>query len=170
MRIPLGLRSDRRCLGESRPSAVRSDGGQHSSSQWPFSCSEAQTNRFLERLYPLTPGRFGRDGLLHGGSPDAQGAADLLCPVLHPLGDSPGEPGRIHLLSQYLPECFNLRVSADKIIRLGGEIRLWYHGGRSISADWDRSDKQDSHLSLLSLWSQEVQIHPWSDLCGWAAR
>jgi len=26
----------------------------------------------------------------------AQGVADLLCAVLHPLGDSPGEPGRIH--------------------------------------------------------------------------
>jgi len=60
-------------LANSRPSAVRSDGGQHSSSSWPFSRSEAQANRFVERLYPLTPGRFGRDGLLHGGSPDAQG-------------------------------------------------------------------------------------------------
>ena len=61
-----------------------------------LSRSEAQANRFVERLYPLTPGRFGRDGLLHGGSPDAQGVAELLCAVLHPLGDSPGEPGRIH--------------------------------------------------------------------------
>ncbi len=50
----------------------------------------------MERLYSLTPGRFGRDGLLHGGSPDAQGVADLLCAVLHPLGDSPGELGGIH--------------------------------------------------------------------------
>ena len=59
--------------GEPRPSAVRSDGGQHSSSSWPCSRSEAQANRFVERLYSLTPGHFGRDGLLHGGSPDAQG-------------------------------------------------------------------------------------------------
>jgi len=42
------------------------------------------------------PGRFGRNGLLYGGSPDAQEVADLLCAFLHPLGDSPGEPGRIH--------------------------------------------------------------------------
>ena len=41
-------------------------------------------------------GRFGRDGLLHDGSPDAQGAADLLCAFLHSLGDSPSEPGGIH--------------------------------------------------------------------------
>src|SRR6516162_836170 len=60
------------CFGESRPSAVGSDGGQPSSSPWPFSRSEAQANRFVERLYPLTPGRFGRDGLVHGGGPDAQ--------------------------------------------------------------------------------------------------
>ena len=50
----------------------------------------------MERLYSLTPGRFGRDGLLHGGSPDAQRVDDVLCAVLHPLGDSPGELGRIH--------------------------------------------------------------------------
>jgi len=50
----------------------------------------------VERLYPLTAGRFGRDGLLHDRSPDAQGLADVLCAVLHSLGDSPGEPGRIH--------------------------------------------------------------------------
>lgn len=36
-----------------------------------------------------------RDGLLHGGSPDAQGVADLLRAFLHSLGESPSEPGRI---------------------------------------------------------------------------
>ena len=82
-----------------RPSAVGSDGGQPSSSPWPFSCSEAQARRFMERLYPLTPGRFGGNGLLHGGSPDAQRVADLLCAVLHSFGDSPSEPGRIHAVS-----------------------------------------------------------------------
>ena len=50
----------------------------------------------MERLYPLTAGRFGRDGLLHDRSPDAQGLADVLCAFLDPLGDSPGELGRIH--------------------------------------------------------------------------
>ena len=61
-----------------------------------FSSTEAQAIRFVERLYSLTPERFGGDGLLHGASPDAQGVADLLCAVLHPLGDSPGELGGIH--------------------------------------------------------------------------
>src|SRR5260370_29582034 len=50
----------------------------------------------MEELYPLTPGRFGWNGLLHDGSPNAKGVDDLLCAVLHPLGDSPGESGRIH--------------------------------------------------------------------------
>src|SRR6266702_2020046 len=45
---------------------------------------------------PRTPGRFGGHGLLHDGSPNAQRVEDLLCAVLHPLGDSPGESGRIH--------------------------------------------------------------------------
>src|SRR5207302_9483146 len=65
---------------------------------WAFSGSEAQENRFVERLYPLTPGHVGRDGLLHGGSPDAQCVADLLCAFLHSLGDSSREPGRIHAI------------------------------------------------------------------------
>src|SRR5258708_27200059 len=50
----------------------------------------------MEELYPLTPGRFGWNGLLHDGSPNAQGVDDLLCAVLHPLGESPSECGRIH--------------------------------------------------------------------------
>src|SRR6516162_1692691 len=92
----LGLRSDRRCLGKSRPSSIGSDCGQRPPSPWPFSRSEAQANRFVERLYPLTPGRFDRDGLLHGGSSDAQRIADVLCAFLHSLGDSPSEPSGIH--------------------------------------------------------------------------
>src|SRR5262252_3645600 len=51
--------------------------------QVPFSGSEAQANRFVERLYSLTPGRFGRDGLVHGGSPDAQGPSGRT-PLLGP--------------------------------------------------------------------------------------
>jgi hypothetical protein len=39
---------------------VRSDGGQHSSSPWPFSRSEAQANRFVERLYPVWPKNWSR--------------------------------------------------------------------------------------------------------------
>src|SRR5690349_24805789 len=58
--------------------------------------SPAEEGNELERLYPFTPGRFGGHGLLHDGSPNAQGVDDLLCAVLHPLGDSPGESGRIH--------------------------------------------------------------------------
>ena len=50
----------------------------------------------MERLYPLTPGRLGGNGLLYGGSPDVPEIADLLCAVLHPLGDSPGKLGWIH--------------------------------------------------------------------------
>src|SRR5260370_27622722 len=50
----------------------------------------------MEELYSLTPGRFGGHGLLHDGSPDAQGVDDLLCAVLHPLGASQVESGRIH--------------------------------------------------------------------------
>src|SRR5438874_2718296 len=61
-----------------------------------FSSAEAKAIDLLEELYPRTPGRFGGDGLLHDGSPDAQGVDNLLCAVLHPLGDSPGESGRIH--------------------------------------------------------------------------
>jgi len=54
----------------------------------------------MEELYPRTPGRFGGHGLLHDGSPDAQGVDDLLCAVLHPLGDSPSETGRIHAVPE----------------------------------------------------------------------
>src|SRR5437879_2105236 len=43
-----------------------------------------------------SPGRLGGHGFLHDGSPDSQGVDDLLCAVLHPLGDSPSESGRIH--------------------------------------------------------------------------
>src|SRR5258706_14991736 len=50
----------------------------------------------MEELYPLTPGRFGWNGLLHDGSPNAQGVDDLLCAVLHPLGESQSDSGRIH--------------------------------------------------------------------------
>ena len=57
---------------------------------------KAQAGRFVERLYPFAPRSFGRDGLFHGGSPDAQRVADVLCAVLHSLGDSTGELGRIH--------------------------------------------------------------------------
>src|SRR6266436_9845090 len=89
-------RSDRRCLGKFRSSSIRPDGGQHFPSPRHFSSAEAKANDLLEELYPLTPGRFGGHGLLHDGSPDAQGVDDLLCAVLHPLGDSPSESGRIH--------------------------------------------------------------------------
>ena len=61
-----------------------------------FSSAEAKANGLMEGLYPLTPGRLGGHGLLHDGSPDAQRVDDLLCAVLHPLGDSPSETGRIH--------------------------------------------------------------------------
>ncbi len=61
-----------------------------------FSSAEAKAIDLMEELYPLTPGRLGGYGLLHDGSPDAQGVDDLLCAVLHPLGDSPSESGRIH--------------------------------------------------------------------------
>src|SRR6266705_568219 len=56
----------------------------------------SESNRSPGRAYPRTPGRFGGNGLLHDGSPNAQRVDDLLCAVLHPLGDSPGESGRIH--------------------------------------------------------------------------
>src|SRR5437016_4037461 len=92
----LGLRSDRRCLGKSRSSSIGSDGGQHFPSPRHFSSAEAKANDLLEELYPRTPGRFAGHGLLHDGSPDAQGVDDLPCAVLHPLGDSPRESGRIH--------------------------------------------------------------------------
>ena len=95
----LGLRSDRRCLGKPRPSSIGSDGGQRFPSPWDFSSAEAKAIGLLEELYPLTPGRLGGNGFLHGGSPNAQRVADLLCAVLHPLGDSSGELGRIHASS-----------------------------------------------------------------------
>src|ERR1700720_456707 len=50
----------------------------------------------MEELYPLTLGRFGGNGLFHDGSPNAQRVDDLLCAVLHSLGDSPSDTGRIH--------------------------------------------------------------------------
>src|SRR6202022_3935029 len=56
----------------------------------------SESNRSHGKLYPLTPGRFGGNGLLHDGSANAQKVDDLLCAVLHPLGESPGETGRIH--------------------------------------------------------------------------
>jgi len=91
-----GLRSDRRCLGKSRPSSIGSDSGQRPPSPRHFSRAEAKTIDLMEELYPRTPGRLGGHGLLHDGSPNAQRVDDLLCAVLHPLGDSPGELGRIH--------------------------------------------------------------------------
>src|SRR5437763_17213557 len=60
-----------------------------------FSSAEAKAIGLMEELYPRTPGRFGGEGLLHDGSPNAQGVDDLLCAVLHPLWASRGEAGRI---------------------------------------------------------------------------
>ena len=37
----------------------------------------------MERLYPLTPGLFGRHGLLHDGSPDAQGPTYYVLFFIH---------------------------------------------------------------------------------------
>src|SRR5215469_9325233 len=79
----LGLRSDRRCLSKYRPSSIGSDGGQRPPPPWHFSSAEAQANRFVERLYPLTPGRLGGYGLLHDGSSDAQGPSGRT-PLLGP--------------------------------------------------------------------------------------
>src|SRR5258707_6124440 len=92
----LGLRSDRRCLGKSRASSMRSDGGQRPPSPRHLSSAEAKAIDLMEELYPRTPGRFGGNGLLHDGSPNAQRVDDLLCAVLDPLGDSPGESGRVY--------------------------------------------------------------------------
>src|SRR6267378_3850022 len=92
----LGLRSDRRCPGKSRSSSIRTDGGQHPASPRHFSSAEAKAIDLMEELYQRTPGRFGGNGLFHDGSPNAQRTDDLLCAVLHPLGDSPSETGRIH--------------------------------------------------------------------------
>ena len=50
----------------------------------------------MEGFYPRTPGRFGGNGLLHDRSSNAQKVDHLLCAVLHPLRNSPGETGRIH--------------------------------------------------------------------------
>src|SRR6267143_2000164 len=88
--------TERVCLGKFRSSSIRSDGGQHLPPPRHFSSAEAKAFDLMEELYPLTPGRLGGCGLLHDGSPDAQGVDDLLCAVLHPLGDSPSESGRIH--------------------------------------------------------------------------
>src|SRR5258708_22643426 len=77
-------------------SSIRSDGGQRPRWPWHFSSAEAKAIGLMEELSPLTPERFGGNGFLHDGSPNAQRVDDLLCAVLHPLGDSPGETGRIH--------------------------------------------------------------------------
>jgi hypothetical protein len=61
-----------------------------------ISPAEAKAIDLLDGLYPRTPGRFGGDGFLHDGSPNARRVDDLLCAVLHPLGESPSETGRIH--------------------------------------------------------------------------
>src|SRR5215469_6760256 len=89
-------KSDRRCVSKSRPSSIGLDGGQRPPPPWYFSGAEAKAIRLMEELCPLTPGRLSGNGLLHDGSPNAQRVDYLLCAVLHPLGDSPGEPGRIH--------------------------------------------------------------------------
>jgi hypothetical protein len=70
--------------------------GQRPPSPRHFSSAEAQAIDLMEELYPLTPGRFGGHGLFHDGSANAQRVDDLLCAVLHPLGDSPSDTGRIH--------------------------------------------------------------------------
>ena len=75
---------------------IRSDGGQRPASSRHFSSDAAKANSLLEELYPRTLGRFGGNGLFHDGSPDAQRFDNLLCAVLHPLGESPSETGRIH--------------------------------------------------------------------------
>jgi len=80
----------------SRTSSIRSDGGQHPPSPRHFSSAEAKAIDLLEGLYPRTPERFGGDGFLHDESANAQRADDLLRAVLHPLGESPSETGRIH--------------------------------------------------------------------------
>ena len=50
-----------------------------------ISPAEAKAIDLLDGLYPRTPGRFGGNGLLHDGSPNAQRVDDLLCAVLHPV-------------------------------------------------------------------------------------
>src|SRR5260221_5916780 len=79
----LGLRSDRRCVGKSRASSIRSDGGQCPPSPRHLSSAEAKAIGLMEELSPLTPERFGGNGLLHDGSPNTQRVDDLLCAVLH---------------------------------------------------------------------------------------
>jgi len=91
-----GLRPDRRCLGKSRPSTIRSDRGQYPPSPRHFSSPGAKAIGLLDGLYPRAPGRFGGDGLLHDGSSNAQRVEDLLCAVPYPFGDSPSESGGIH--------------------------------------------------------------------------
>jgi hypothetical protein len=73
-----------------------SDSGQHTASPRHFSSAEAKANGLMEGLYLLTPGRLGENGLFHDGSPKTQRVDDLLCAVLHPLGDSPSAAGWIH--------------------------------------------------------------------------
>jgi hypothetical protein len=53
-----------------------------------FSSAEAKANGLMEELYPLTPGRFGGNGLFHHGRANAQRVADLPWAVLHSLGES----------------------------------------------------------------------------------
>jgi hypothetical protein len=77
-------------------SSIRSDGAQHLPPPRHFSSPESKANGLMEELYPLTLGRFGGHGLFHDGSPNAQRVDDLLCAVLHSLGDSPSDTGRIH--------------------------------------------------------------------------
>src|SRR5258708_9090598 len=85
----LGLRSDRRCLGKSRPSSIRSDGGQRPPSPRHFSSAAAKAIDLMEELYQLTPERFGGNGFLHDGSPNAQRVTVLLLHVLYPPGPPP---------------------------------------------------------------------------------
>jgi hypothetical protein len=72
--------------------------GQRPASPRHFSSAEAKANGLLEGLYPFTPGRFDGNGLFHDGSANAQRVDDLLCAVLHRLGESPSETGRIHVV------------------------------------------------------------------------
>jgi hypothetical protein len=54
----LGLRSDRRCLGKSRPSSIGSDGGQRPPSPWRFSSAETKAIELMEELYPRRVGEW----------------------------------------------------------------------------------------------------------------
>src|SRR5258708_6914722 len=78
-------RPSRRKLGAPDTSVIRR-----------FSSGEAKAIDVVGDLYPLTLGWFGGNGLLYVGSSNDERVDDLLCAVLHPLGDAPGEPGRVH--------------------------------------------------------------------------